>query len=127
MQIGGLWIELPLIKRRDGGEVAVLTASREVDFAITLGLTDSLLGPGAGVNVIRLALAAQQIHGHHRELLSSATLQEQHLVIGGNLQQVAQVLFGLLGHRNEFFAAVTHLHDGHAAAMPIEQFLPDLL
>ena len=80
------------------GEVAVFGARGDIDAAITLGFLDRFLRPFAGVHVVGALLAAQQVHRHGRELQRRPALQEQHFVVGGNREQLAQVGFGLRGN-----------------------------
>ncbi len=68
----------------------------------------------------RLRCASYQVHRHDGIFAQTAALQEQHLVIGRDRQQCAQVAHGGLVDRDELGTAVTHLHDRHAAAVPVE-------
>lgn len=61
------------------------------------------------------------------EHIGALTLQEQDLVVGGNVHQLAQVLLGLLDHGLELLAAVAHLHDAHASALVVDEVLLRLL
>jgi hypothetical protein len=79
------------------------------------------------VHIVGHRLAAQQVDRNHLELRRGTTLQEQHLVVGRNAHQFAQVGFGLGGDAHELLAAVAHFHDRSAAAVPIEHFVGGLL
>src|SRR6185436_18434421 len=89
------------------------------DVAILLRFLHRLLRPLAADHVVGLAVAAQQVHRDLRELQRGAALQEQHLVIGGDGEQLAQVLLGLGRDAHELLAAMAHLHHRHAGAAPV--------
>src|SRR5690348_6195983 len=91
--------------------------------AESLRFPDRAARPLAGRDVIRLALAVQQVHRDLRELLGRAALQEQHLVVLRYRQQLAQVGLGLGGDADELLAAMAHLHHAHAGAMPVEHLV----
>ncbi len=61
-----------------------------------------------------------------RELRRGAALQEQHLVVRGNGEQLAQIGLRLLGDPDEGLAAMAHLHDGHALPVPVEHLVAQL-
>ena len=65
----------------------------------------------------------RQVHRNHVELRGRAALQEQDFVVWGNVQQRAQVLFGVMKDAEEHFRAVAHRHDGKACAVVIKHFL----
>ncbi len=65
--------------------------------------------------------------GDHGELHAAATLQEDDGVVVGNGEELAQAGFGVGDDAFEFGRAVAHLHDGHAAAAPVEQLFADAL
>ena len=115
--------ELELILGRGSAEAALLGVGRDVDRAVALGLFDGLLGPGAGVEVVRPCAAAQQVHRHHGELGRGPALEEQDLVVVRDLQELAQVGLGLGGDGHELLAPVAHLGHAHAALAPLQQFL----
>ena len=52
-----------------------------------------------------------------------AALQEQHLVIVRDLQQVAQILLGLVDDLLISLGAVAHFHNRHSGALVIEHFV----
>jgi hypothetical protein len=120
VQIGGFWVAFPAIARRDGGEVDCLGTGDHVDLAEFLSFGDGLLRPLSGVQIVRFRLAAQQVHGNHGELAGRAALQEQHLVMGGDVEQFAQIGLGLFGDGDEFLAAMAHFHHRHAGTVPVE-------
>ena len=110
----------------DVAVVLVLGGSGDDDFAVLLGLSDGLLGPGAGLDVDGLAVL-HQVPGHSRELQRSAALNEQDLVVVGNAHQVAQVSLGLVDDLLENLGAVAHFHDAHAAAAVVHHLVTDFL
>ncbi len=120
VHVGGVGIELPLILCRRVAEVLVFARRHHVHRAVALGFLDRLLRPLAGVEVIGAGFAAQQVHRHHGELRRRAALQEQHLVVGGDAHQLAQIGLGLGGDAHEFLAAMAHFHHRHAAAVPVD-------
>src|SRR5690606_27799138 len=69
---------------------------------------------------------AQQIDRHGGKLQRRAALQEQHLVVGRNAHQLAQIGFGGGDHPLEIGRAMAHFHDAHAAPVPVEHFLGGL-
>ncbi len=127
MHVGGFLVELPVLLRRRIGEFAVLAAGDDIDLAEGLGRLDGLLRPLAGMHVVGTGLAGQQVHRDHLELQRGAALQEQHLVVGGNCQQFAQIGFRLGVDAHVFLAAMAHFHHRLAAAVPVEQFVGGLL
>jgi hypothetical protein len=78
------------------------------------------------MHIVRAGLAGEQVHRDHFELKRGAALQEQHLVVGGNAHQFAQVGFGLGVDGHVFLAAVAHFHDRLAAAVPVQEFVGSL-
>ena len=110
----------------DVGEVLVGGGGDHLHLAVLLGLGNGLLGPCAGLHVAGLAVL-HQVHGHHGELQRTAALDEQHLVVVGNVHQLAQVCLGLVGDLLEHLGAVAHFHDAHAAAAVVHHLVADLL
>ena len=106
--------------------VLVLGGSGDDDLAVLLSLGNGLLGPCAGLDVDGLAVL-HQIPRHSRELQRSAALNEQDLVVVGDVHQLAQVGLGLVSDLLEHLGAVAHLHDAHTAAAVVHHLVPDLL
>jgi hypothetical protein len=127
MNVGGILRKLPVGLGRGIGKALVFGAGDNIDVAEHLGRLDCLLCPLAGMHVVGRRLAAQQVDRDHLELGRGAALQEQHLVVGRNAHQFAQVGLGLGGDAHELLAAVAHFHDRGAAAVPVEHFLGRLL
>src|SRR6266704_5631623 len=68
-----------------------------------------------------------EVHGGHGELHAAAALDEDDRVIVGDSQEIPELLFRARVDALKFGRAVAHLHDGHAAAAPVEKFLADAL
>ncbi|MNO92653.1 hypothetical protein D3C76_842340 [compost metagenome] len=122
VQVGGARGQVPLVLTGNGEVVVLGRTGDHVDVAETASLFDGLLRPDAGFHVVRHAALGQQVQRDLGELLAGAALQEQHLVVGGDGQQVTQVLLGLLGDGDVLIAAVAHFHDRQATALPVEHF-----
>ena len=97
-----------------------------MDVAVLLRLGDGLLGPGAGLHIAGHAVL-HQVHGDHGELQRGAALDEEHLVVVGDVHQVPQVLLGLVDDLLIDLGAVAHLHDAHPGAPVVHHLVPDLL
>ena len=119
--------ELPRRLRRHVGEVLVLRRRRDVDRAVLLRFLDRFLRPLAGVDVVGDFPLAKEVHRDDRVLGNRAALQEQHLVVGGDREQRAQVGLRLRGDADELLAAMAHLHHRHPGAVPVEHFGGGLL
>ena len=107
-------------------EVIALAVDEQLGVTQDLGLLVSLLGPAARDDVIGLAIGGE-VHEHRREEQRVATLQEEHLVVVRNGQQLAQIGLGLGDDLREGRRTMTHLHDGHAGALVIEHLARRLL
>src|SRR5581483_8522573 len=68
-------------------------------------------------------MIAQQVERDERVLRQCPTLQEQHLVPVGNREQAAQTSLGILRDGDELLAAMAHLHDRHARAVPVQELV----
>ena len=110
----------------DVGEILVGGGGDDLYLAILLGLGNRLLGPRAGLHIARLAVL-HQVHGDHGELHRAAALNEQHLVVVGNVHQLTQIGFRIRRDLLEHLGAVAHLHDAHTAAAVVHHLVPDLL
>ncbi|MNH08461.1 hypothetical protein D3C79_678750 [compost metagenome] len=122
MHVGGTRGQVPLILARDGQVVVGFGTGSNVDVAVATGFFDGFLRPDTGFDIVGRAVFRQQVQRDFSELLTRTTLQEEHLVIGGNGQQVAQVLLGLFGNGHVVVATVTHLHHGQTLAIPVQHF-----
>ena len=111
------------------GDVAViliLGGGSHDDLAVLLGLGNGLLGPRARLDIHGLAVL-HQVPCHGGELQGRAALDEQHLVVVGDVHQLAQVGLGLVHDLLEHLGAVAHLHDAHTAAAVVHHLVADLL
>ena len=96
----GILAELELIHVGDVGEVTVFARSNTASITKQLSFLERLLRPRTGNDVIGLAVQ-HQVHGDSGKLLSCATLQEQHLVVVGNVHKVAKIGFSFLDNALE--------------------------
>ena len=106
--------------------VLILGGGGHDDFAVLFSLGNGLLGPGAGFDIHGLTVL-HQVPGNGGELQGGAALDEQDLVVVGNVHQVAQVGLGLVDDLLEDLGAMAHLHDAHAAAAVVHHLVTDLL
>ena len=86
----------------------------------------AFVGPGAGVDVVDDGARGREIERDRGELGRGPALQEQHLVVGRDGHQLAEVGFGLLGNADVGLAAMAHLHDRHAVTVPVEHLVAQL-
>ena len=91
----GVLTELKLIHVGDVGEVAIFTRSHTASITEQLSFLERLLRPRTRNDVIGLAVQ-HQVHGDGGKLLSCTTLQEQYLVVVGDVHKVAKIGFGFL-------------------------------
>src|SRR5690606_22944944 len=68
-----------------------------------------------------------EVHGHDGVLTQAAALHEHNGVVGGHVQQLAQIGLGLVADLNEMLAPMAHFHHGHAAAVPVQHLGGNLL
>ena len=123
---GGVFVYVPSFNGRQGGIVELFAAvRRQSDFGIgqAAHLFVGDAAPVARYHCVGGREAMRQVHGNHVELRGRAALQEQDFVVGRNVQQRAQVLFGVMEDAEEHFRAVAHRHDGEACAVVVEHFL----
>src|SRR5450830_199736 len=126
VHIAGCLAELPAGRGRQAGVSVGLVAGGNVHFAVLACLFLAFVAPGAGHHKIS-RFAARQVQRNDGVLGQATTLHEQDLEVRRHRQQLAQIGFGLLVDADELFAAVAHLHDAHAAAVPVEHFGGSLL
>ena len=120
-------MQLQFRQGRNAAEFAGFRAGRFISLAQLLRFIQRLLGPGAGCHISGLFAGRQEVQRNHRELETGAALQEQYVIVLGNRHQFAQQSDGLVVHRLILFAAMAHLHDGHARAPEVEQLALRLL
>ena len=97
-----------------------------MNVAVLFRFGNRLLGPRAGLHVAGYAVF-HQVHGDHGELECGAALDEQHLVVVGDVHQVPQILLRLIDDLLEDGGAMAHLHDAHTGTPVVHHLVPDLL
>src|SRR5882672_1027328 len=117
-----LRVELPRGLLRRIGEILALRARRYVHLAEAVRLLDRLLAPRARIDIVGGLFPGEEVHGNCREVQRRAALEEQHLVIGRNLEQLAEILLRGRGDLDELLAAMAHFHHRHARTVPVEHF-----
>ncbi len=90
-----------------------------------LQFSDGLGGPGAGMKDIHGLSREAQVHGSHGELHAAAALDEDDGIVVRDSKKIAELLFRGGVDAFKFRGTVAHLHDRHAAAAPVEEFLAD--
>jgi len=118
MHILRVRIQLPAGRSGQGLEATGLAAGGHLRGAVASGFLERLLAPAAADHEVRHATPAQ-VEGDDGIFCNATALHEQNLEMRGHLQQGAKVGFSLLVNRDEFLAAVAHLHHAHATAMPV--------
>ena len=82
----------------------------------------SLGGKLAGENVIGLFVLVHEVQRDAGELRRGAALQEQNLVIVGDVENLAEQRFRFLNDLFKHLGAVRHFHHGLAAALVVQHF-----
>ena len=111
MNVSSVCRQLPFVLTGDGKVIVGLGTAGHVDVAKARCFIDCLARPDTGIDVVGTAAFWHQVQRDLGKLLAGATLQEQHLVVVRNNQQLAQVLLSLLGDGNKLVAAMAHFHD----------------
>ena len=93
-----------------------------VGLTVHLSLLISLLGPLTGDDIVG-NLILHQVHGNHGELLGSAALQKQNLIVVGNAHQGTKVGFRFIDDGLVGLGAVAHFHDGHTGSPVVQHFI----
>eukprot|EP00042_Codosiga_hollandica_P000646 m.924019 g.924019 ORF g.924019 m.924019 type:complete len:468 (+) comp116546_c0_seq1:367-1770(+) len=114
VDVGSVIAQLPFTRN-----LAAVALCGDLDIGIAARLGRALTRPGAGDDDIDLAAAAQ-VQRHDGVFTQPATLHEQDAEVARHCQQLSQISFGRLGNGDELLAAVAHLHDAHAAALPVQ-------
>ena len=104
------------------GVVAILGTGDALNITVFLGFLESLIRPCAGDDVVSHAIL-HQIHGDHGKLQCCATLDEQNLIVVGDVHQLAQISFSVVVNFLEDLRAVGHFHDAHTAATVVHHFI----
>jgi hypothetical protein len=116
VDVGGAWRERQLVLPRNPRVLVRFRRAGHCRRPHAPRLLDRLVGPRAGVDVVRCLTGAEQIHRDHRELEARAPLQHQDPVGLGNAGQLAQVGDRGLEQVLEGLRSVTDLHHRHADA-----------
>ena len=102
----------------DGGAVEDHLLGQSLD----VQLLDGLVGPDAGVGVADGLAGNLQVHGHHGELEGGTALEEEHLVVLGNVQQLPEIRLRRLDDLVEGRRTVGLLDDAVATATVVGKF-----
>ena len=127
VDVGRLGRELDFALCGHAGEFLRLGGGGDVVQDAFFQFAESFGGPGAGVEQVDGLAGEAEVHRDHGELHAAATLQEEDGVVVGDRQMLAQAGFGGGVDAFEFGRAVGHFHDGHAGAVPVEEFFADAL
>ena len=122
MNVGRIFRQVPFVLTRHSEIVVRLGGRGDVDVAVARSFFDSLLRPDTGIDIVGGAAFRQQVQRNLSKLLARATLQKQHFIVRGDIQQITQILLGLGGNGHELIAAMAHFHDRQALAVPIKEF-----
>ena len=127
VNVGGFWREFYIVGTRDAGEFLGLSGGGHVVEDAFFEFGEGFLGPGAGVEKIDRLAGKTEVHRDHGELHAAAALEEKDGVVVGDGKMFAQAGFGGGVDAFEFGRTVRHFHDGHAGAVPVEEFFADAL
>jgi len=119
MQIPGTRILLQAIKRWNLCVLFGFPRPDHVGFAVLLRLLDGLVAPGAGDDVVDGVVRGAEVERHGGELACGAALEEEDGVFRRDLEEGAEIRFGLLDYVEKLLAAVAHFHDAHAGSAPV--------
>ena len=119
MDIGRVGVEIVLVRLRDPGKTVLLARRRHPTGGDDVGLFEGFLRPRPGVHEVGGATAGNEIHGQHGELHGCAALDEQHLMVVVETEQVFHQGRRLLVHHVVFGRAVGGLHHRHPGSLPI--------
>ena len=111
---------------RNVGVILIAGGGDNLDLPELLRFLQSLFGPVAGINVAGHAVF-HQVHRHHGKLNRAAALDEQHLVVVGNIHQLPQIRLRFLEDLLEHLGAMAHFHDAHPAAVIVHHLSGDFL
>ena len=131
MNVLGILGELPLRDGADGGFVVIFGVVDDLAFAPLAVLGHNFLGPDASVNEIGLGLVntTDEIHGDGGELSVGTPLEEEHVVVVRNLEELAHVGNQLLedGLDGAINVTVRAFHKIHAEALVIQELVLGLV
>ena len=127
VHVGSVGRKFHFVLAREARELFGLAGGGDVVEDAFFQFADGFGGPHSGMQHVDRLAGQAEIHGHHGELHAAATLEKYDGVLVGNAQEIAEAGFGVGDDVFEFGRAVTHFHDGHAAAAPVEQLFTDAL
>src|ERR1700722_1956151 len=127
VHVGSVGRKLHFILAREAREFFGLAGGGDVVEDAFFQFADGFGGPHSGVQDVDRFAGEAEIHGDHGELHAAATLEENDGVFVGDAHEHAEAGFGVGNDAFKFRGAVTHFHDGHAAAAPVEEFFADAL
>lgn len=127
VEIGGHVGRLYFILCRHAGGGYPCGICGDVDVAEEFSLLDGFLCPGTGVGVVGALIGSEQVHGNHGELGAGSALQEEDRLIVGNIHKLCHIGGSLFMDGRVLLAAMAALHDGHAAALEIDEIALCLL
>ena len=97
VEIGGVLIDIPLIRRVNLSEVASCTRGNFDRFKHLLGLIDALLGPQASGEIASLFTWLQKILNDGSILHCSTALEEENFERVRDFQELSEIVLGRLG------------------------------
>ena len=122
VEIGRVAVEIARVPFGDAHIVFIARGRHAAHVAIFLRLDQRAVGEIAAVDVIRALPRAQQIQRDGRELSGRAALQQQHLVVGRNVHQLAYQRDRFVKYFGIHPGAMAHFHYGHAAFAIAQHF-----
>src|ERR1700736_6304768 len=127
VHVGSVGRKLHFVLAREAREFFGLAGGGDVVEDAFFQFADGFGGPHTGVEDVDRLAGEAEIHRSHGELHAAAALQEDHGVFVGDAHELAQAGFGVGNDAFKFGGAVTHFHDGHAAATPVEELFANAL
>mmetsp|Transcript_56223 Transcript_56223/g.133983 ORF Transcript_56223/g.133983 Transcript_56223/m.133983 type:complete len:273 (+) Transcript_56223:186-1004(+) len=127
VHVCSLRVQLPILFARDGRELCRFSIASHGWGAVLHALFVGLLTPLPCNEIVRLRALAEHVHWDCCKLQGCPTLSENDLVLGWNIQDVTQVLLGLVGDGDELLGAVGHLHHTHARSLVVQHLALDCL
>ena len=121
VEVPGVRAELQLLLGGDTGVIAVAGIRGHIDGTVFCRFLAGDFGEVAGDGVVRLAVFPHQIQRNHGKLGRRAALEKQNFVGVRYLQKPLQICLRLVKNLLIDGGAVAHLHDGHSAAVIIQQ------
>ena len=112
MQVCGIRTDHVPGDYRNVVKIVVLGGGNALDvIAELLRFLERLAGELTGNGIVCLAGAPDQVEGHSRKLGGSTALQEKHLIVIGNIHQLAKHNLGILDDSFIVRRSMGHLHN----------------